>query len=248
MTIKLYVIDSHEQALGIWREQKLTNAKLLHVDFHCDQRGLLVNRKKNLAYPIWTRFQKVDEGNFLKHAVVDGIISSVRWVHDLPGGRQHDIKTLKYHTDFSAIVHRLLHLLNRTPQSSYRLETYLANQWDQIQPNEILDIDWDFFAAQEYSVDSIAARIEMFFDRDFPIPPQQIIICHSPEYCHPTDELFEQFVDRIQTLFAADLIRLPKPIISRSQRSKSKLKNAVRGRARKLYHLTHLSLRRLGIY
>jgi hypothetical protein len=128
------------------------------------------------------------------------------------------------------------------------LETYLANQWDQIQPNEILDIDWDFFAAQEYSVDSIAARIEMFFDRDFTIPPQQIIICHSPEYCHPTHELFEQFVERIQTLFAADLIRLPKPFVPRSQRSQSKLKNAFRARARKLYHFTHLSLRRLGIY
>ena len=48
MTLKLYVIDSHEQALDIWRKQQLTNAKLLHIDFHCDQRGLLVNRKKNL--------------------------------------------------------------------------------------------------------------------------------------------------------------------------------------------------------
>ena len=248
MTLKLYVIDSHEQALDIWRQQQLTNAKLLHVDFHCDQRGLLVNQKKNLAYPIWTRFPKVDEGNFLKHAIVDGIIASVRWVHDIPGGRQHDIKTLKFHTDFSAIIHRLIHLFKRSPQTSYRLETCLASQWIQIQPGEILDIDWDFFAAKEYAVDSIPERIEKFFDRDFEVPPQQIIVCHSPEYCHPTDELFEQFVDRIKTLFDADLIRLPKPFVPRSQRSSSKLKNALRARARKLYHLTNLSLRRLGIY
>lgn len=248
MTLKLYVIDSHEQALGIWRKQQLTNAKLLHIDFHCDQRGLLVNRKKNLAYPIWTRFQNVDEGNFLKHAIVDGIINSVRWVHDLPGGRQHDVKTLKYHTDFSAIVHRLLHLLSKTPPTSYRLETCLANQWDQVQPDEILDIDWDFFAAKEYAIESIPQRIELFFDRDFTVPPSQIIICHSPEYCHPTDVLFEQFVERIKTQFGADLIRMPKPFIPRTTRSKSKLKNAFRVRARKLYHLTHLSLRRLGIY
>ena len=168
MTLKLYVIDSHEQALDIWRQQQLTNAKLLHVDFHCDQRGLLVNQKKNLAYPIWTRFPKVDEGNFLKHAIVDGIIASVRWVHDIPGGRQHDIKTLKYHTDFSAIIHRLIHLFKRTPQTSYRLETCLASQWIQIQPGEILDIDWDFFAAKEYAVDSIP------------------VVCHARRFGQPT--------------------------------------------------------------
>ena len=248
MTLKLYVIDSHEQALNIWREQQLTNAKLLHVDFHCDQRGLLVNRKKDQAYPIWTRFQKVDEGNFLKHAIVEGIIGSVRWVHDIPGGRQHDIKTLKYHTDFSAFIHRIFHLFNRTPEIPYRLQTCLATQWNQVQPGEILDIDWDFFAAKEYSIESIPRRIEFFFNREFTVAPSQIIICHSPEYCHPTEALFEQFVERVKNQFSADLIRLPKTFIPRTTRSTSKLKNALRIRARKLYHVTNLSLRRLGIY
>ena len=155
----IYSIDSHEQALEIWRNNGTRDAKLLHVDFHCDQRGLLVNRKTQCAFKIWTRFPEVDEGNYLKHAVLEGIISGIRWVHDNPGGRKDDIKSVKYESDPSAFIHRVALAWRGEKGMPIEWEVLPAAQWQGIKLGEILDLDWDYFAAKEYRADSIQGRI-----------------------------------------------------------------------------------------
>ena len=86
----LYVAEHHDEVLALWRRQDLRGIRLCHVDFHDDLRGLVVDRKRKRAYPIGTLARgraPVDPGNFLAHAVLDGRIERIVWVHDVPGGR-----------------------------------------------------------------------------------------------------------------------------------------------------------------
>ena len=248
LTRKVYAIESHEQALYIWRDSKVRNAKLLHVDFHCDQRGLLVNRKKQRAYKIWTRYQAVDEGNFLKQAVIEGIISGIRWVHDEPGGRKDDIKSVKYENDPSAMVHRVALALRQDPGIPIQYEVIPTADWSGIKPDEILDIDWDYFAAVEYPVESVQGRIDSFLSRKFETIPEQTIVCYSPEYSHPTSKQFESFVNELAIRFDAEVVTLPRPARNPNRsRLKSKLKRLYQP-ARKFYHSANLALRKRGIF
>ncbi len=41
----IYVIERHDQLLQLWRSQNIKNLRVVHVDFHCDMRGLLVDRQ-----------------------------------------------------------------------------------------------------------------------------------------------------------------------------------------------------------
>ena len=68
----LYVIEKHDQLLQLWRSQDAANIRIAHVDFHCDMRGLLIDRQTRRAYRIGSILRRVDVGNFLAHAVVEG--------------------------------------------------------------------------------------------------------------------------------------------------------------------------------
>lgn len=244
----VYSIESHEQALGIWRKNQVRNARLLHVDFHCDQRGLLINRKTQRAFGIWTRYPNIDEGNFLKHAVLEGVIGGIRWVHDEPGGRKDDTKSVKYESDISALIHRAAAAVRGDNGVAYQFEVMPTADWDGIEPGEILDIDWDYFAANEYAVESIQGRIDAFLAKDFVIIPDQTVVCYSPEYCHPTRAQFENFVDELANRFEAEVVKIPKSATKKSpSRIKSVLKPALQP-ARQLYHFASLALHRRGIF
>ena len=244
----IYSIESHEQALGIWRKAGLRDAKLLHIDFHCDQRGLLVNRKKERAYGIWTRFPQIDEGNFLKHAVLEGVIGQIRWVHDEPGGRRDDIKSVKYESDLTSLFHRAALTLRGEEGVPLKYEVMRTADWRGIEPGEILDIDWDYFAALEYPADSVQNRVDSFLDRDFGHVPEQTIVCYSPEYSHPTRRQFNEFISELASRFDAEVVVIPRPASRKAPSSlRPILKSAYRP-ARQFYHSACLALRRRGIF
>ncbi|MDH3224489.1 MAG: hypothetical protein OEO23_12295, partial [Gemmatimonadota bacterium] len=67
---KIYTVESHDEVLGIMRSDGIRGARLVHVDFHCDMRGLLIDRQQRRAYRIWDRNPDLDEGNYLAHAVL----------------------------------------------------------------------------------------------------------------------------------------------------------------------------------
>jgi hypothetical protein len=248
MPKNIYVIESHEQALKIWRDQHVRNARLLHIDFHCDLRGLLVNRKTQRAFKIWTRFPQLDEGNFLKHAVLEGIITSIRWVHDEPGGRQDDIKSVKYETDLSAQIHRVAVAVRRDKGIPLQYQVMKTEDWNDIGPGEILDIDWDYFAALEYQAESIAGRVDSFLARDFGVIPEQTIVCYSPEYSHPTRAQFQSFVNELAARFDAEVCEIPRPAIEKSTSLLKSTLKPIHQPARQLYHIANLALRRRGIF
>ncbi len=246
----IYVAEWHDQILDLWREQDAHSLKVLHLDFHCDLRGLLINRHTQRAYRIWDRNSDSDPGNFLAHAVLEDRVKNIRWVHDEPGGRQYDIGTVKYESDLSALPHRLTRALKRKSGIPIHYEVISYQDWDGLADGEILDIDWDFFASTEYSRDSIEHRIESFWKRNFSAKPRQIYVTYSPEYSHDTRDLFHRFVNTISDRFQGEVNYLP-PDSQMAEHSNSigrYLPSPLFRLVRHTYHATYLGLRRKGIY
>lgn len=247
----IYVAEKHDQILDIWRVQGASSLNILHLDFHCDMRGLLINRRDQLAYRIPDFVnQGVDEGNFLTHAILEGRVRSLRWVHDVPGGRQYDVGTVKYESDFSALPYCLLIKAGKRRGIPIVYSVTRYPEWGGIDEGECLDIDWDFFASTEYSEDTIQGRAESFLMRGFRIIPREVYICYSPDYCYPSRPMFERFVSDLARAFNAGIVELP----SSSGKSAKKgsfrryLPSAFLKLARRAYYSATLSLRRWGVY
>ena len=247
---KIFVVEFHDQVLDLWRAQKIASRQVVHLDFHCDLSGMLIDRQTPRAYRIWERFPNVHEGNFLKHAILEGLISGVEWIHDEPGGRQHDLKTVKYESDLTAIFHRCILALRRDQGIPVRYKVILNAEWTTLKPGEILDVDWDFFACKQYPVDTIPQRVDSFLSRSFSSIPQQTYVCYSPDYSHQTRELFRRFIDDLAVLFQAEVVDILTPTVAPARKSlydNSAILPWFRA-ARHIYRQASLALRKRGIY
>lgn len=246
----IYVAEQHDQLLTLWREQKASCMNLLHLDFHCDMRGMLIDRKAERAYRIWDFHDGVDEGNFLAQAVFEGYVKSVRWVHDEPGGRAYDVGTVKYESDLSALLHRFVIALRGREGVPIRYSVVSYPEWDGLAGDECLDIDWDFFASQEYSADSIQGRVEAFLGLEFHRTPKEIYVSYSPGYCHPSRDLFQYFVTDLARLFRADVVELQPGNVVPVERPLSirYIPAPLLRLARQIYHSMSLGLRRKDIF
>ena len=245
----IYVVESHEEILKLWQAQNLRSLKILHLDFHCDLRGLLINRKTQLAYRIWDIKKGLDQGNFLTHAVLEGRIKSLRWVHDIPGGRQYDVGTVMYESDLTVILYRWLFLKGK-PGIPIDYQVIKYSNWTDLYEGESLDIDWDFFACMDYPPETIQDRVNAFLERKFPLIPKQVYICYSPDYSHPSRDEFQSFYESLARKFNAKLI-LIKPDLEISSSPpfyKRYLPSVLFRIIRQLYYGINLELRKRGIY
>jgi uncharacterized protein YbaR (Trm112 family) len=246
----IYVIEKHHQLLSLWRAQQASSLQVLHLDFHCDLRGLLINRQARRAYRIWDRYPAVDQGNFLTHAILEGQVEGIRWVYDEPGGREYDIGTVKYETDLTALPHRLLLNLRQERGLPIHYDAVPYADWPGLIEDEVLDIDWDFFACTEYAADTIQDRVEAFLNRQFYPIPDQIYICYSPDYSHPSRTLFRRFVGDLAQLFTAEVVEFPispNPSTKRAIQGEYK-PSLLRQWARQLYRNASLGLKKRGVY
>lgn len=207
----LYIMDSHDQLLTVWREMNARRLGVTHLDFHCDMRGLLVDAAAARAFRITDRSPGLDEGNFITHAIVEGRVGRVRWVHDVPGGRRDDVNGVRLASDLSArwISRRLAR--GGQPGVPFTYEAMTFDQWSGIDPTDFLDIDWDVFASCEYEIDSIEQRIARFLDRRLNGVPEHSALCYSPGYAHDTRQAFEAFGERLAARFNARIVRIPPP-------------------------------------
>lgn len=248
-TKKVFVVEHHDQVLHLWCAEGLTRQKVAHVDFHCDMRGMLIDRARQQAFRIWDRFSQLDEGNYLAFAILEGIVDDVRWIHDDPGGRAHDIKSVKYTSDLSAVPHRLALRLAGRQGVPIRYDVQLLHEWAGPREGEILDIDWDCLVSQEYPHDSVQQRVADFLARDFRVIPDHTYLCYSPGYSHPTRGLFRSFAGDLAARFGAELVVLPiEERASESLESKRKVFAPLYRAARHLYHHAAHALRQRGIY
>jgi len=247
----IYVAEHHDQLLDLWREQDARSLKLLHLDFHCDMRGLLVDRKAKLAFRTPDFISRAPEaGNFLTHAVLEGRVRSICWIHDEPGGRREDVCTVKYESDLTALPFRLLNIVTGRRGIPVDYDEVLFREWSGLLDGEVLGIDWDFFACKAYPVDTIQSRAESFLNLKFRTIPKQVFVCYSPEYCHPSREQFRQFVSTLARLFQTEVIQLKAVPVSASERSSLRryMPAPCLRWCRILYCGAVSSLRRIGIY
>jgi len=213
----VYTAETHDQVLGLWREQGLTGLRVAHVDFHCDMRGLLIDRVAQRAYRVWDLWPNVDEGNFLTHAILEGRVSSVTWVHDYPGGRRFDVGTVKYSSDLTALPYRLSGRIRANAGTKLEYRVVPNAWWQGPRADEFLDIDWDFFAALEFERETIGRRVERFLDRTFVETPSRVAVAYSPRYCHSSREAFRDFTSELSRRFGAELVELAEPPTGRAQ-------------------------------
>jgi hypothetical protein len=243
----IYTCERHDQILSLWRAQSLCSLHVLHLDFHCDMRGLLIDRKIRHAYRIWDKNQPVDSGNFLTHAILENRVQAIRWVHHAPGGRISCPKGVKYESDLTALPHRFLLILDGQCGIPIHYEVIPYQDWSGLAKGEYLDIDWDFFASLEYPANSIQERVEAFLGRQFRTVPQQVYVCYSPEYSHPSRAQYESFISDLAKILKAEVVELqfnpgsPPPL-------QFYKKNELYRVARRLYHSMVLRLRKRGIY
>jgi len=199
----IYCCEHHDEMLLDWRRRDLRDVALAHVDFHDDLRGLLVDRRRDRAYRIGRATHELpalDAGNVLAHAVVEGRLRRLRWIHDLPGGRAWDAGIVRYESDLFAIHHRLRQRLAGGAEFPLDFQESLLDTWSGPLPGELLSIDWDCFASILIDATSIDDRVERFIARmGSEIPPDTYVI-YSPEYSHPTLDAFKRFVGRLGSL------------------------------------------------
>jgi hypothetical protein len=196
----IYCCEHHDEVLAHWRRRDLRDVSLTHVDFHDDLRGLLVDRRRGVAYAVGRPapgLSPLDPGNFLAHAVLEGRLREVRWVHDRIGGRAWDAGIVRYESDLFAAHHRLRHRISGGPEFPLEFSETLLDAWTGPGPQDLLSVDWDCFASVLLDAEGIGGRVERFFDRLGPVVPCDTWVAYSPEYSHPTLEAFKAFVERL---------------------------------------------------
>ena len=246
----IYVVEEHDQVLNLWRAQQASALRVLHLDFHCDMRGLLLDRQAQRAYRIWDMNPVVGQGNFLTHAILEGRVSRIRWVHDEPGGRQCDVGTVKYESDLTAVPHRWLLALRGERGVPIHYEVVPYVDWAGLVEGEHLDIDWDFFACTAYPAGTIQGRVEGFLAREFRTVPDQISVCYSPDFSHPSRGRFQRFVGDLAQIFDAEVVELQPTADTPATRPSYKryVPPPLFRLARWVYYSASLGLRKRGIY
>lgn len=246
----IYIVEQHDHILELWRAQQVRDLRVLHLDFHDDMRGLLIDRDAQRAYRIWDLNPVVGQGNFLTHAVLEGRVSSIRWVHDEPGGRKYDVGTVKYKSDLSALPYHWLISLQGEPGVPIHYQVVPYKDWTEPAEGECLDIDWDFFACTEYPADTIQSRTDSFLERAFNVIPQLVYVCYSPDYSHPSRTQFKEFISDLSQILKAEVIQLEfnanAPL--KQPYYKRYLPVPLFRLARRIYYKINLELRKRGVY
>jgi hypothetical protein len=160
-------------------------------------RGLLIDRRFGQARLVWQCdpwINRLDSGSFLAHAVMNGIVTNLRWVHDDFGGRKYDdLYCVKYETDLSALPFRLAGRGKWVPLT-FKEQTFA--EWDGPHPGEHLCIDWDAIANIEYGETKIRRLMSEFLNRELKVGC--VFVARSPDYCCPDRSLFEDFVSVLE--------------------------------------------------
>jgi len=243
---RIYVADNHEQVYPIWQEHKVKGALLTHLDFHCDMRGILIDRKNNRAF--FTSHREttfVDRGNFLAHAIMSGMIKDICWVHGPKGGRAFDVgPVVSYETDYLARLHLFNHKRSGRNDVSIQFNECLLSDWSGMRQNEMLDLDWDAFASVEYDEVHRKELIEQFFEKDFTFIPELTTLIYSPGYSDPDRSLFEAFTEQLADRFGAEIIQIQKAPLNTQGESKSKIRKLIKQWAPPQVRATKLKLSR----
>ena len=254
MTLKptIYIVEHHHELLYLWRELGVKHIKLVHFDAHCDMHGLLVDRDNNCSY-ILPGLKTVDCGNFISFAVQEGLIEGIKWIYDEYGGRDKDITHVKYVTDLTVIPFLVKNYFS--PAKKYPLK-YKADEFSttksfEIEENEHLDIDWDFFALESKSSDERKKSVGFFLEYSFSRIPSYTYISYSADYITSSRKEFNDFIIQLKEKFKANVVEYSYPL-PKEKEPLSLLIRYKKGLSWRLrQHLLHpfkKQLNKMGIY
>ncbi|MBL8091741.1 MAG: hypothetical protein KF758_18080 [Anaerolineales bacterium] len=206
---ELIIAQEHSQLYDLWIQNGEKDLSICHVDFHDDMRGLLINRKYGTAQFVSRHIPYIhmrDPGSFLSHAIMEGIVTKLRWVHDEHGGREYDSPVVKYESDLTAMPYLLL------PAKKVKIQfsEHTFKDWGGVQSGEHLDIDWDGIAFPDYDLPHIRALMSEILDRNYPADMPRVYLVLSPDYCHPDMKLFDEFLHLLEKKFNTTAKHLPK--------------------------------------
>jgi hypothetical protein len=183
----IYVCEHHDEILSLWRRLELGGIRLAHVDFHDDLQGLIINRRRGIAFARRALLKdEVHPGNFLAKAVIESRLDAVRWVHDIPGGRGWDTGVVKYTSDPSVMIGRIRRTIELKSMSKYKFEfeEIRLRKWTGPETGERLSVDWDCFASILQDRATVTERVNTFIAHLGDHIPVDSYFCYSPDYSH----------------------------------------------------------------
>ena len=208
---EIILADHHDQVFSVWKQRNVSGLKVAHVDFHCDMRGILIDRNAGQAFFTCHRETTfVDRGNFLGHAIMNGMVTELKWVHAEDSGRAHDAgPVVNYETDLKSPIYRLRHALSNRSKVDLKYTECLLRDWKGLEKGEQLDLDWDCFASVEFTKEKRQRLIAEFLERDLGAVPETTFLIYSPGYSDPDRSLYEDFANKLAKKFGAEIHRLP---------------------------------------
>ncbi|MBI4866537.1 MAG: hypothetical protein HY816_06270 [Candidatus Wallbacteria bacterium] len=202
----LCVAREQEAMLDCLRRHGRRGMRFLHVDRHCDMRGWVVDRAGRRGG--WLHGSgAIDSGNVLAHAVAEGWIERVDWLHEPDAGREDDLGTFLTVEESGRWPWRLMGSSGPAEWRPFELSEWndpsALNRWS----GEGLGLDWDHFAPFPCSERAARRRMQEFLDA-LPRPwPELVFLCASPGYASAHLGLFDELVRAVHSLQGGKLER-----------------------------------------
>lgn len=194
-------VVNHREVYFRWRELGKTGLRVVHIDFHCDMRGMVIDRPTGRCWWI-KRYALVDQGNFLAHAIMDGLVSDLTWLHHFHGGREHDEPgtTVVYDGDAAfKHPHELLGLKERADSVKRILYKHaILDTWSGDLKGAWLDLDYDAFAHRKYKDATVTRLIGELLTMRGLREITGLSIARSPEYSLSDRNLYASFVTLVK--------------------------------------------------
>ncbi|MBI3892154.1 MAG: hypothetical protein HY303_11565 [Candidatus Wallbacteria bacterium] len=207
----LTVLAREQEAMfEVFRRHGKKGMRLLHVDQHCDMRGWVVDVEGRRAR--WLRgCARLDSGNVLAHAVREGWVTSVVWLHDPAVGRQADIGTFLTVEEAGRWPWRW-----KTPGedggwSRFELQEVTHVSRSSLEGVDALGLDWDHFAPFWCLEADARSRVEQFLGGISGPFPELIFMCASPGYASAHVGLFEELAGEVARRQGGTVERFDEP-------------------------------------
>lgn len=182
-------VDEHQEI-----EPYIKGPDLLHLDFHCDQDGLIVEPVDNLIRLV-PEERSIHCGNWLVWPLaVTCVIKRFCWVYPYPvGGTFHD--------EIGTTV--LFAVQGGLPAPHIQLDSYSVLPdcyWEEILAQEwsTISLDWDFVAAEQFKRSVRKQRALLTKEILLRVRPKTILFARSWDWvalgCEAELEEFERFL------------------------------------------------------
>lgn len=184
-------VDSHEEIVPFIKEPDL-----LHLDFHCDQRGLVVNLSTNRVDILMAAlYEEPDCGNWLARPLYrTRAIKRFCWVYPYPTGGVADdeVGTTVIYAARGDLAAQGVQLDSYSVLPDCHWEEILAHEWTTV------SLDWDFVAAEQFSRSVRKQRALLTQEILLRVRPKTILFARSWDWvalgCEPELRRFERFL------------------------------------------------------